>query len=118
MDKCKYCGSEKRCAVESVFLNKIYGCYCYNCGKTAHTFYGYLENIYFGFIFWTQVFLIPWSKTGRNWWGYIFEPRTKDQRFFRTIICRWRGHPYGVVWFTSTEYEPDMTCKNCGDNLG
>jgi len=30
-----------------------------------------------------------------------------------------RGHPAGVVWFRIGEIlEPDMTCKNCGEDLG
>jgi hypothetical protein len=24
----------------------------------------------------------------------------------------------GVVWYNIAGFEPDMTCKNCGDDLG
>lgn len=34
------------------------------------------------------------------------------------FACRWRGHPAGVYWFTSTGTEPDMRCKGCGEDLG
>ena len=36
----------------------------------------------------------------------------------RKLICRWRCHPYGVVWYNLNGLEPDMHCKNCGDDLG
>jgi len=38
----------------------------------------------------------------------------------RRLICRIRNHPCGVVWYTSNPEatEPDMTCKNCGEDLG
>lgn len=34
------------------------------------------------------------------------------------MICRMQGHPHGVIWYNATGLEPDMTCKNCGDDLG
>ena len=55
-----------------------------------------------------------------DWWKYILAPR-KDKgysSFFRTIICRWRGHPCGPIWFNPGGDEPDMTCRNCGDDIG
>lgn len=55
--------------------------------------------------------------TSREWWSYLLEPVDYDQSRIRTIICRAKGHPYGVVWYTTGD-EPDMTCKNCGDDLG
>lgn len=58
----------------------------------------------------------------QSWWRYLLGPmkvRYDDEWFWRlkVIACRARGHPYGVVWFTQ-ELEPDMTCKNCGEDLG
>ena len=34
------------------------------------------------------------------------------------MICRIEGHPHGVIWYNVNGFEPDMTCKNCGDDLG
>lgn len=31
--------------------------------------------------------------------------------------CRRLGHPNGVVWYTN-DFEPDMHCKDCGEDLG
>lgn len=47
-------------------------------------------------------------------WHWLDRQRTR----LDTIICRWRGHPCGVVWYNLGGYEPNMTCKNCGDDLG
>lgn len=41
--------------------------------------------------------------------------------FWRRMLCRLRGHPYGVVFYNTHDIEPnepDYTCKNCGDYLG
>ena len=44
---------------------------------------------------------------------YLFEkPFT-----IRRMICRLRGHKCGV-WWNSHNLEPDMHCRNCGDDLG
>lgn len=37
--------------------------------------------------------------------------------YLARCLCRWRGHPAGVVW-NSHGLEPDMTCKGCGEDLG
>jgi len=58
-----------------------------------------------------------------SWWKYLFHKPFEDynggklKSFFITVICRSRGHPYGVVYYNPNELEPDMTCKNCGDDL-
>ena len=31
--------------------------------------------------------------------------------------CRWNNHPAGIVYYNPNGYEPDYTCKNCGDEL-
>jgi len=36
----------------------------------------------------------------------------------RKLLCRRKGHPCGVVWYNPGGLEPDMHCRNCGDNLG
>jgi len=43
-----------------------------------------------------------------------------DYRFWRLrrAWCRFRGHPAGPVYYNPNGYEPDWTCRECGDNLG
>ena len=49
-----------------------------------------------------------------NWWKYILErPMT-----IRKIICRINNHRTGVIWFNLDGLEPNMNCRNCGDELG
>jgi len=51
---------------------------------------------------------------GKGYYKYLFEiPFT-----IRALFCRMDGHKCGVVWYNPNGYEPDMTCKNCGDDLG
>jgi len=45
------------------------------------------------------------------WKMLLEEPVT-----FRKVWCRLRNHPCGPVWY-SNKLEPDMRCKNCGDEL-
>jgi hypothetical protein len=66
-----------------------------------------------------------WKWFSISWYRYLFEkvPNgywNKYGKFpgLRTIICRAKGHPAGVVYYNPTGFEPDMTCKNCGDDLG
>lgn len=57
----------------------------------------------------------------KGWWSYIFAPVEDSEGFLyrlRVYRCRWLGHPYGVVWYNPQGLEPDMTCNNCGDDLG
>jgi hypothetical protein len=61
------------------------------------------------------------------WWAYLLEKPSSysrgfcsDNRFvdwFMRILCRAKGHPSGVIWY-SDKLEPDMHCRNCGDDLG
>lgn len=37
--------------------------------------------------------------------------------YLARCLCRARNHPAGVVWYSSG-YEPDMTCRECGEDLG
>lgn len=50
----------------------------------------------------------------KSWWLFVCEKPFSFTAFF----CRWQGHPDGVVWYNTNGLEPDMTCKNCGDDLG
>ena len=71
--------------------------------------------------------LIPfWLTPG--WWRYVlwgvsgtWGGKYEKPRFItglRHLVCRWRGHPAGVGWFNAGGLEPDMHCRNCGDDLG
>lgn len=59
-----------------------------------------------------------------SWWGHIFAPikvsRYHDEWFprIRTVWCRIRGHPAGIVFYNPGGLEPDYRCKNCGEDLG
>ena len=54
-----------------------------------------------------------------DWWKYLLEPKSSnDVSWFAVFNCRRKGHPCGVVYFNSTGLEPDMRCKDCGDDLG
>jgi hypothetical protein len=56
-----------------------------------------------------------------SWYKYLFHKEgwySKKSPNLKTVICRMRGHPDGVWWYNPTGLKPDMTCKNCGDNLG
>jgi hypothetical protein len=67
-----------------------------------------LWNMYYGFFF-------LFNKTGRS---YLFAPKDEDVSWPRVVWCRFRGHPYGVIWYNPNGMEPDMTCTNCYDDLG
>ena len=49
---------------------------------------------------------------------YLFRKKSPDRNWFSVILCRFRGHPCGVIWYNLSGIEPDMTCRNCGDDLG
>jgi hypothetical protein len=57
----------------------------------------------------------------KGWYEYLFEkPRDPDYcGWLKRIWCRMHGHPCGV-WFYRFDggLEPDMHCKDCGDDLG
>lgn len=56
-----------------------------------------------------------------DWWKYLLERRRGDRHYrgvLLTFLCRARGHPFGVWWYNPNGLEPDMHCKNCGDDLG
>lgn len=53
-------------------------------------------------------------------YDYLFAARTyynSEVSWIRLLICRYKGHPNGVIW-NSNGMEPNMHCKDCGDNLG
>lgn len=66
-----------------------------------------------------------------SWWRYLFTAQTTYApgsvyprrpvwvTGWRHFLCRVRDHPCGVWWYTGpTADEPDMTCRECGDDLG
>ena len=53
----------------------------------------------------------------KDWWSYLLLKREGSLSVIKTAICRAKGHPCGV-WFYSNKEVPDMRCKNCGDDLG
>lgn len=68
------------------------------------------------------LFYPPWRRVD-EWRTYIFtnfKSRYDDGPWWklRIVLCRWRGHPYSVVYYNPNGYEPDMTCTNCGEDLG
>jgi hypothetical protein len=56
-----------------------------------------------------------------SWYKYLFEKRNDwygRASWITTIVCRMKNHPCGVVYYNPNGLEPDMHCKNCGDDLG
>lgn len=50
----------------------------------------------------------------KGWWEYLLEKPLTLKKF----LCRISEHKSGPWYYNSTGSEPDMTCRNCGDNLG
>jgi hypothetical protein len=48
-----------------------------------------------------------------EFWKYLIHKPFSIKKFF----CRLKGHE-GVLWYNLNGLEPDMHCKNCGDDLG
>lgn len=53
----------------------------------------------------------------REWWRYLLE-KPRHYNILKVALCRARAHPAGVVWYNPAGLEPDMHCRNCGDDLG
>jgi hypothetical protein len=55
-----------------------------------------------------------------DWYKYLFEKPSYEAKMYcgwiGRIICRIKGHK--LTWFIVHGLDPDMTCKNCGDDLG
>lgn len=60
--------------------------------------------------------------TSLDFWAYVLKRNKNNEpglrSYFISAICRFKGHSCGVVWFRIGGFEPDMTCKNCGEDLG
>ena len=50
---------------------------------------------------------------------YLFAEKSPgcDINFLQVVVCRAKGHPCGVWYYNPLNLEPDMRCKNCGDDL-
>lgn len=48
------------------------------------------------------------------WWKYLLH----NCKGWTNFWCRAKGHPSGVWWYNVNGLEPDMRCKDCGENLG
>lgn len=55
-----------------------------------------------------------------SWWNYLLEKPSKygDASLWTAFLCRLRNHPDGVWYYNPGGVEPNMHCKNCGDDLG
>lgn len=62
----------------------------------------------------------------RSWWDYLLTGRVRigSRSYGRPrygwvrFWCRLKGHPDGVWFYNVGGLEPDMHCRNCGDDLG
>jgi hypothetical protein len=52
------------------------------------------------------------------WWRFIFEKTKNEKLTLRRIICRIKNHPNGPIYYNAHGLEPDMRCKDCGEDLG
>jgi hypothetical protein len=50
-----------------------------------------------------------------QWWEYLLS--NLGDKPVNRLVCRIKGHPCGPIYYTMTGFEPDMRCKNCGDEL-
>lgn len=110
--KCKYCGEEKEVYVDDGTS------YCYKCNKYTFTFIGKVKSICWLVCFYFKILFCFWHPVFKDFWSYLLEERKdKNISWPRVIWCRWRGHLCGPIWYSNRD-EPNMTCKNCGDDLG
>ena len=58
--------------------------------------------------------------TDWTWYRYLAEKSRgyTDMPRWKIILCRIRGHSNGVWWTNPWGCEPDMRCKDCGEDLG
>lgn len=57
-----------------------------------------------------------------SFWSYVLTSNKRNEvglvNYFRSVKCRFKSHPCGVEWYNSIGLEPNMHCKNCGEDLG
>lgn len=60
----------------------------------------------------------PWDDSF-IWRGdYVRNPVATVVNYISRFLCRWRGHPAGLVWYNVGGLEPNMHCNGCGEDLG
>lgn len=52
-----------------------------------------------------------------DWYRYLFR-KSKCKSLLRSLICRIKNHPEGMIFYDIAGTEPDTRCKNCLDNIG
>jgi hypothetical protein len=70
---------------------------------------------------WGEWLLNHWPRVLWPWfWQYLFSDLSglpfADK--WNRIVCRWRGHPRGEVYWNPGGDEPNHDCKDCGEDLG
>jgi hypothetical protein len=48
---------------------------------------------------------------------YLLAKPSRRSNFWTAFWCRLGGHKCGPWWYNPGGSEPDMRCKNCGDEL-
>ena len=64
-------------------------------------------------------FLIGWHWFDKYWYQYLFA-KFDDRKYcpwYTHLWCRMNGHPFGPWYFNANGFEPDMHCKECGDEI-
>lgn len=57
------------------------------------------------------------------WYSHLFDfsysgcPTFSFMEKLVVIRCRAKEHPNGPTWFNPGGFEPDMTCRDCGDEI-
>lgn len=53
-------------------------------------------------------------------WKYIFRKADDPTytSYWKRFICRWNFHPCGEWYYNPGGFEPDHSCKECGDLIG
>lgn len=63
--------------------------------------------------------LIGWHWFDRWWYKYLFA-KADDPTYcswVHRLWCRMNGHPSGCWYYNANGFEPDYTCKECGDEI-
>lgn len=59
-----------------------------------------------------------WNKWIDIWWyRHLFAKPERGIRWGTAIICRFKNHPCGPIYYNANGLEPDNRCRNCWDEL-
>ena len=62
--------------------------------------------------------ILIWRSRPVEWRGeYIRNHVGRVGNYIARCRCRATNHPAGVHFYNAGGYEPDMTCKGCGEDL-